>query len=880
MIRRNDILERTLPNGLKLLLRESHDAPLASFWVWYRVGARNELPGLTGVSHWVEHMQFKGTPRIAKGAIFRDVSKNGGTLNALTSNDWTAYFETLPSNKLDLALRIESDRMTNSLFDPEETESERTVILSERQGAVNQPTYQLYEDVVGAAFRVHPYRHMVIGYEEDLKTISRDDLYDHYRRAYVPNNAFISAVGDFDAEELAATIEHLFGDIEPGPGLPPVRAVEPQQRDERRTVLKRPSPTAYLRMGFKTPAGRHPDSVSLLVADAVLSGGKAMGLGGGGPMGRSARLYRSLVAAGLARTAGSDVDLYIDPYLLLVGVTALPGVDPDQIERVIDNELTRLGNEPVPEEELQRAVKQVKAQYVYSGEGVTNQAFWMGQMEIVDTYRRAETIIDEIEQVTADDVRRVAATYLAPANRTVGWLLPDDIAAGGSDATADETMAAVMPVRWWGVGGPTNAVEVSGEFRLRAPFERTELANGPVVLGQVQADDPTVAIRFRLEAGAALDPAGKHGLAAFTARLVTRGTPTRSFEAFNETTDSLGATVAVDPGRTFVEIHVRCLREDVPALLDLVADILRNPTFPSDEVEKVRQEVSASLREQDNDTRSVADRLVRTMIYPDGHPFRHRTFGEQDSLAAISRDDLVAFHERHYGPQVVTVAVVGGIDSFHSFAEQIDQRFADWQSNAQRPIPPPPPPPSKADARSTGIPGKSQADVAIGMPTLSRLSPDFFALEMGNLILGRLGLMGRLGDNVRDKQGLAYYAYSAIETGRQSSVWLARAGVDPSNVEKARAGVVEELRRLREEPVTDDELSDGKSFLTGSLPLALETNDGVAATLLAIEHYDLGLDYLDRYPDLINAITAEDILAAAQAHLDPDSLVVGVAGPA
>lgn len=869
---RGPILERSLPNGLKLILREAHDAPIASFWVWYRVGARNELPGLTGVSHWVEHMQFKGTPTLAKGAIFREVSKNGGVLNALTSNDWTAYFETLPSDRLDLALQIEADRMTNSLFDPEETESERTVILSERQGAENSPTYLLYEDVVGTAFRVHPYRHMVVGYEEDLKRISRDDLYNHYRQAYRPNNAFISAVGDFDAEDLAGRIERAFGAAESGPPMPAVRAIEPQQRDERRTVLRRPSPTAYLRMGFKTPAGLHPDSVPLLVADAVLSGGKSMGLGGGGPMGRSARLYRSLVASGLARSAGSDVDMYVDPYLLLVGVTALPGVDPDQIERVIDDELSRLSTEPVPEDELARALKQVKAQYVYSGEGVTNQAFWLGQMEIVDSYRRADSLIDEIERVTAEDVRRVASTYLVPENRTVGWLLPSG-EGGGSSEEAEEELAAVVPVKWWGLGGPVTT------GRERAPFERTTLDNGVVVLGQVQHGDPAVSIRIRLESGAALDPGGRPGLAALTARTLTRGTPTTSYETFNERTDSLGATVSVDPGRTFVEVQIRSLSEDVPALLDLVADVLRRPTFPIEEVEKVRQELITSVKEQDSDTRSTADRVLRRLIYPEGHPFRHRTLGEVDSLNAMTRDDLVDFHRRRYGPRVTTIAAVGGLGRFEGFVAEVQRHFGDWEGAALPPTPPAPPLASDGRSETATIPGKSQADLSVGMPTIPRSSPDYYALEMGNLILGRLGLMGRLGANVRDRQGLAYYAYSAIEPGRQGSLWVARAGVDPTNVERAHAGVVEELKRLREEPVTDDELADGKSYLTGSLPIALETNDGVATTLLAIEYYDLGLDYLDRYSSIINGITREQVLAATRAQLNPDHLAVGIARP-
>jgi zinc protease len=875
---RHPVLERTLPNGLTLILREAHEAPIASFWVWYRVGARNEVPGLTGVSHWVEHMQFKGTPALAKGAIFREVSKNGGVMNALTSNDWTAYFETLPSDRLDLALRIESDRMVNSLFAPDETESERTVILSERQGAENNPTYVLYEEVVGTAFRAHPYRHMVIGYAEDLKRISRDDLYDHYRRAYRPNNAFISAVGDFDAEELAGRIERAFGAIEPGSPLPPVRAVEPLQRDERRTIIHRPSPTAYLRMGFKTPAGRDPDSVALLVADAVLSGGKPMGLGGGGPMGRSARLYRSLVAAGLARSAGSDIDMYIDPYLLLIGVTALPGVAPERIEKVIDAELARLRTEIVPADELARALKQVKAQYVYSAEGVTNQAFWLGQMEIVDSYRRADTLVDEIDHVTAEDVRRVAAAYLVPENRTVGWLLPSTDGSGADDGANDER-AAVVPVRWWGLSGPARTGSPAHETNQRAPFERATLANGIIVLGQVQTGDPAVSIRIRLEAGAALDPGDRPGLAAFTARALTRGTPDWSFEAFNETTDRLGATVSVDAGRTFVEVHVRSLREDVPALLDLVAAAVRQPTFPADEVAKVRQELITSIKEQDNDTRASADRLLRRLIYPEGHPYRHRTLGEVESLAAIDREDLAAFHRRRYGPQVTTVAAVGGLDDFAAFVAAVERRFGDWTADA---VPPPLPPPVEpvAAIETTAIGGKSQADLSIGAPTLPRTSPDYYPLEMGNLILGRLGLMGRLGADVRDRQGLAYYAYSAIEPSKQGSLWVARAGVDPSNVERAHAAIVAELRRIREDSVTDEELADGKSYLTGSLPIALETNDGVAATLLAIEYYDLGLDYLDRYPAIIDAITADQVRSALRDHLDPDRLAVGIAVPA
>lgn len=864
------VRQTVLPNGLQVLLREDHAAPLASFWVFYRVGSRNELPGMTGASHWVEHMQFKGTPTIAKGQIFRDVSRHGGTLNALTSNDWTAYFETLPVDRLDLSLAIESDRMANSLFDPEETESERTVILSERQGSENNPGYLLYEEVVGSAFRAHPYRHMVIGNEADLRSMSRDDLYNHYRRFYVPNNAFIVAVGDFDADELLDRIATRFGPIPAGEPVSSTVAQEPPQRAERRVVLRHPAATAYVRMAYHAPDARHPDIPALLVADAVLSGGKGMGLSGGGPMGRSSRLYRALVSGGLARSAGSDIGLHVDPYLFGFGATCLPGIEPERVEVALDAEIARLRDDIVPDDEIRRAIKQVKAQYVYSAEGVTNQAFWLGQMEIVDSFRRVDALVPEIERVTADAVQRVAREWLKPEARTVGWLAPTE---HGSQAEPPDQPTAVWSL--WGIGGsgaPTPAE--------RPPFERHELGNGIVVLGQAQPEDPGVSVRFRVPAGSLRDPEGKEGLAVLTARSLLRGTARRRFADINDFTDDLGATVGVDAGRINVEVAVRCLREDLPAMIALAGEVLRDPSFPPEEVERVRNELLTGIREADQDTRSTAERALRRLLYPAPHPLGRRSSGDLESVPGITRDELANFHAESFGPRGAVVAVVGGIPDVGAAAERIAAVLGDWRSGAE-PVGDPPAAPARTETESSreAIPGKSQADLAIGLPTIPRSHPDYYALDVANLILGRLGLMGRMGANVRDKQGLAYYAFSGLEAGREGSVWAARAGVDPANVERARDAILDELRRITSEPASDEELADAKSYLTGVLPLALETNDGVAATLLAIEYFGLGLDYLDRYPGIIGALTIEDVLSAASTHLDPELVAVGIAGP-
>lgn len=861
------LLQRTLDNGLQVILRESHDAPVVGFWTWYRVGSRNELPGLTGVSHWVEHMQFKGTPSRAKGSIFRDVSKHGGTLNAMTSHDWTAYYETLPSDRLDLALEIESDRMINSIYEVEETESERTVIISERQGAENNPSYVLYEEIVGESFRAHPYRHMVIGYEADLRQISRDDLYGHYRRHYLPNNAFIAAAGDFDAEALLAKIEQRFGSIEPGAEPLRPRAVEPSQLGERRVTLRRPAPTSYLRMAYRTPDSRHADTPALLVMDAILSGSSGMG--------RSARLYKALVSAGLARGAGSDFSLTIDPYLFMVSATALPGVELAKIEEVLEGELVLLRENEVPQAELDRAIKQVKAGHVYSEEGVTNQGFWLGQMEIVDTYARADTIVAELEAVTPEDVQRVAKTYLTEQARTVGWLIPTD--EGGGEAEV-EPEAAFAPPRWWGLKGGRQTD--TGVVARRTPLERRELPSGIVVLGQARPTAPSVVARLRFGSGSVNDPASKDGLAAFVGRMLIRGTTSLSYEAFNEATDSLGATISVDVSRIHTEFYIRCLSEDLPRVLDLAADVLRNPTFPEDEIAKVRQELLAAIREQDNDTRSVADRTLRQIIYPAGHPFARRVTGEAETVNTIRRDDLVRFHVERFGPGVMTVAVVGGVSDIKQSAGLIEARFGDWNISVKlNPAIDGGAAPAEIAREATVVPGKSQADFALGFPTIPRSHPDYYALDTANLILGRLGLFGRLGASVRDAQGLAYYVYSQIEAGRGGSVWSSRAGVNPSNVDQAISSIVAEVARIQNESVTDEELDDAKSYLTGIVPLAFETNDGVAATLLNIEYFELGLDYLDRYPGIINALTTAQLQAAARTHLDPTRLAVGIAGP-
>ncbi len=418
----DDIKETHLDNGLMVLTKEMHAAPVASSWLWYRVGSRNERTNITGISHWVEHMMFKGTQRLGKGDIMRLINRNGGTLNAMTWRDFTAYYETLPSDRFDLALEIESDRMVNCLFEEQEVQSERTVIISEREGAENNPQFHLDEEVMAAAFKAHTYGHETIGWKCDLQTISRDDLYTYYHTHYAPNNAILILVGDFDTKRVLEKVHKLFDPIPKSASLPKVTVVEPPQEGERRLIVRRPGGTAYVSVAYHGPSASQADFWPMFVLNGVLSG--VGGLTGPGASGKSARLYRALVDTRLTVDAGVNFGPSTDPDLFLINASARPGVTRKRIEAAILAEVDKLVKEPPTADELATVNKQVRTQVVYAGDGVANLGSALGAFEVASSYKDFLRMTDNVKKVTAEDVQRVAAAYLTETNRTVGWFIP------------------------------------------------------------------------------------------------------------------------------------------------------------------------------------------------------------------------------------------------------------------------------------------------------------------------------------------------------------------------------------------------------------------------------------------------------------------------
>lgn len=429
----SDAITRTrLSNGLNVMLQQIHTAPLISNWVWYRIGSRYEVPGTTGISHWVEHMQFKGTPQFPATVLDKAISREGGVWNAFTFLDWTTYFETMPADKIDLALRLESDRMQHSNFEPEEVESERTVIISERQGSENEPLFLLGEQVQAAAFRVHPYHHQIIGDLADLQSIKREDLYRHYKTNYVPSNAVLAMAGDFETQAMLDRIQELFGPI--AAADKPVHNVEPEppRRGEHRLTVEGPGETTYVQAAYRAPAASEPDFFPYIVLDSLLTGPTNLNMFGSGISNKTSRLYQSLVEEEYAVSISGGVPATIDPFLHNIIITVHPEHSADEVIAALDVEIGRVSEVPPGVEELARAVKQARALFAYGSESITNQGFWMGYSEMFATYDWFTSYLDKLEQVTPEDVQRVAQTYLQPHNRVLGVFLPTENGKGSA----------------------------------------------------------------------------------------------------------------------------------------------------------------------------------------------------------------------------------------------------------------------------------------------------------------------------------------------------------------------------------------------------------------------------------------------------------------
>ena len=879
---RSEIVEHELLNGLKVLTKEVHTAPVISTYIWYKVGSRNERLGITGVSHWVEHMLFKGTPKFPKDELKRVIEGNGGRWNGFTSTDYTAYYETLPADRVSVAFALEADRMQNSVFDPDEVESERTVILSEREGAENSPQFLLWEDVQAAAYKAHPYQWGIIGWTSDLKAMTRDDLYNYYRQRYVPNNATLVVVGDFNTSDLMKQVEAHFGHLPPGESIAGPSTIEPEQRGEKRVTVRKEGNIAYVAIAYRIPAAGHSDLYPLEVLGTIMSSGK------------TSRLYRALVDKQLATSAYLDPGFTKDAGLMWGFVEAQADVSPETLEAALLEQIDHVQNDLVTESELEKAINQTEAQFLFSLDSVSDQAAQIGYYETILSYKFLDAYLDRIRSVTREQICEVAQKYLTEDNRTVGHfrpIPPSNVGASGELSVGGvaqvNNLRNITQPRFFfkpescqsAHGSPLAAHQSPATNSTDLPVTRHVFDNGLTLLVQENHFNQTISVAGRLKAGSMYDPPDLYGCSDFVANMLTKGTEKRTWEEIAEEIESVGASLNTWGNTETLNIEGRLLSKDFDRVLDVLNEVLRSPNFPQEEIEKHRHQVYSWFKAWEDDPDYVADRMLRELVYPEEHPYHRRAQGTEESVGGIQRGALIDFHARYYRPDSLILVIIGDVDTAE-IIKKIEGTMGDWRANGEKPpftVP-------SVEYREKQIAvkammDKSQANVELGHKGIARANPDCYAFDLMNRILGGSAGIARLFGRVRDVQGLAYSVWSSFSPTMGEGLFHASAGVNPDNVDTAIKSILHEVELIKSEGVTEQELSDAQNLVVGNFALTLETNKGIATVLLMTELYGLGLDYPARHESIYRGVTREQINEVAQKYLHPDQCCIAIAGP-
>ena len=876
-----------LDNGLTVLTREVHSSPVVTVQVWYKVGSRNEEPGLNGIAHQLEHMMFKGTKNrpIQFGRL---LSALGSDSNAFTSYDQTAYYNTAERDKLTALLELEADRMQNAVIDSVELASEKRVVISELQGYENSPEYRLSRAVMEAAFPNHAYGLPVGGTEADVQKFNLEQVRKYYDNFYTPDNAVVVIVGDFQTEPTLEAVKEIFGKIPKSENSETAARNSQKNQESRITkestlntqhskqttpiVLKEPGAGALLHAVYPLPDANHPDVPALDLMDRILTDG------------RNSRLEQVLVESGLASDVSASVISLVEAGWYELSVTADPDQDLKKIDSVLRSAIAKLTQKGVTTEELNRAKAQLEASVILSNRDITSLALQLGNDETTaGDYRYTEEYLAAIRQVTAADVQRVATKYLKPEARTVGFFKPTRLkVTGNSDKTNSKHNTenfASGAVNTQQVAKYLPNVDLTSAPTSHTLPEQFTLSNGLKVLLVPDTSTPTVTLSGYVKAGKEFDPEDKAGLASVVAENLMNGTKTKDVLTVAKTLEDRGASLEFDTYREGVRIEGDSLAADLPILVQTLADVVKNANFPTKELELTRKQALSTLKHELDDPSEVAQRTFVQSVYPKKHPLH--TFPTEQSLRRINRKDVIEFKTKHYRPDTTVIALVG------DFAPEqvkglIKSEFGNWKASGLPPTVKYPADirPEKVVSVNSVLPGKTQAITYMGNTGINRKDPRFYPAQVLNQILGGDTLSSRLGAEVRDRLGLTYGIYSNFLAGSNFGTFLIEMQTSPEDTRQAIASTRELLKEIHQKGVTELEVETAKRILISNYIISLADPQELTHKILMNEVYGLDKEELRNCTEKIQAVNLEQVNQAARELLYPDKIVVVTAGPA
>ncbi|MCC5606902.1 insulinase family protein [Nostoc sp. CHAB 5834] len=869
-----NVRKTVLENGLTVLTKEVHTAPVVTVQVWYKVGSRNEEPGVNGIAHQLEHMMFKGTLNrpIQFGRLF---SALGSDSNAFTSYDQTAYYGTVERNKLKALLVLEADRMQNSQIEPEQLANEKRVVISELQGYENSPEYRLNRAVMQAVFPNHAYGLPVGGTKADVEKFEVEQVEKYYRNFYSPDNAVLVIVGDFQTANTLETIKEVFGKLSRrqgaggrGQGAGVISSSSPSSP----IVLREPGAGRLLQAVYPLPDANQPDVPALDVMDYILTEG------------RNSRLYQALVESGLASEVTASVTSLRESGWYEVLVTADSKQDLKKIDSVLSSAIANVAEKGVTSEEVERAKTQLTADVILSNRDITSQAMRLGTDETtVGDYRYTDRYLASVSLVKPTDIVAVINKYLTIGARTVGFFEPTqkqitEVGDKPDSAQTTENFSPGAPVLPSEVMKYLPPVDLATDAIAQVLPQEFKFTNGLRLLLLPDHSTPTVTLSGHIQAGTEFDPENKAGLAAFVADNLLNGTKSKDDLTIAKLLAERGASLDFEAYREGVHIEGDSLALDLPILLEILADVVKNSTFPAKELELHRQQTLTDLQQELDEPSEVARRVFVQSIYPKKHPLH--TFPTEESLQQIQRQDVIDFKAKHYRPDTTVLALVGDFD-LDKVRSLIKNEFGNWEVSGQAPTLKYPPVliPQKIVSVNPVLPGKAQAVTYMGYTGINRYDPRFHAALVLNQILGGDTLSSRLGAEVRDRQGLSYGIYSSFQAGKNAGTFLIEMQTSPEDSRKAIASTRQILQQIHQQGVTALEVETAKRTLMSNYNVLLANPEELTDRILMNEVYGLDKGELHSFTDKIQKVSLTQVNQAARELLHPDQIVVVTAGP-
>ena len=849
---------KRLKNGLTAIVKESHRAPVVAVQIWVRAGSTFETEEQAGITHLIEHMIFKGTEKRPAGELARTIESLGGTINAYTSYDYTVYHCVVPKAHLDTALDVLEDAVFHSTFDPDELEREKEVVLEEMRMRNDRPQTVLYEDLMKISYQKLPYRRPIIGYEETVKSFTRQDILKYMADRYRPAHMAVVVTGDVKAGEAISKIDEIFSREPKEPAVKMAFDKEPRQKEVRLSIKHMDCQQAYIALSFSgLPGFHHPDTPVLDVLGAIASEGE------------SSRLVRSLKNR---KQLVSRISAYAftpaGPGLFEVSAT----LEPEKLEKALEEifyQLFKIKFYGISDQELEKAKTQVATSFIYEQETMEGEARKLGVFHMLTgDAEGAAKYLEQVRAITPEQVRKVTERYLAETNVNLSVLLPEGV----------ETALTLQGLKSVIADGAERALgldmlEGSAE---KSPVKRFKLSNGTTVLALEAHEVPSVAVKVVFPGGLRYETAETNGLFNMLAKAWNKGTAARSAEAIAETVDAMGASLSGFSGQNTFGLQSRFTSDQFSKGLALLTEVLLSPTFPQDEIDKLKPIILAQLRQQQDNMPTVAVQEFKKLLFSP-HPYSMNPLGRAEVINRLSTEDLRRCWREYAVPQRGVISVVGDFDTaeLKSALERLTRGWT-WSGSSVAPSPPAPEPLTKPRLQ-TVIRDKEQEHIILGFPGPAIDSEERFAMEVLNAVLAGQG--GRLFTTLRDKESLAYSVTSFMTPGIDYGLFACYIACAPQKKKEAQSGLWRELYSVRENLISAQELERAKNWLVGRYQIGLQTHSSKALELALDEIYGLGIDFPEKYEQKIMAVTPEMVRQAARKFIDPEAYVLVVVGP-